>query len=661
MGVFGLWPLLSEETRRVEALEALSAFYGATYNFCGIAVGVDASVWLHSSLPLTMRFTAFSEHSTAVSQPVTPHIVQARTLLSRCLKLVGAGVVPVFCFDFNQSDPRFEAAVAATRTNRTIKAEFARLLEILRIPWFVANKGVTAEAELARLNALGIIDAVMTDDGDAFLFGAKTIIRNWSGATKEHQDKEAAMQAKRKFGSQDSSNWDSFIQGGGVKWGQQDDDDNGEQVGTPSKSRKSKASKGVGTGMGKEYVAIYDIDNIIRKCGWNQNSLIIMAMIGGADNAPGIPGIGLEPASRLCTVSAGIADKIVPAALSNDTETLRRLLFILFDEFNTNSMGLLAQKRPSAVKNMETLIQQVCNQWPRLIRDYAVPPTKVDSPDSQNLIRQLKLYTSGWWKREYNPDVAALVEWYARNMDDTTEYAYNRVCSYVIPYLRIRALRIIGFKNNESFEDTCFDEPPCTPVKFKNKYIDRILREGPSKFGVDQVEIVWTNWAMSLFVPEYSFVPGSVTKGQLERAMMGDEEKEQEDWAALELDKSMAKYKQVWLDVELVYAVAPNVLATWYKVGSGKQRTPSTSKTPSLVAYRPTEAVGRVGGLTRTVELGSETPSRKRPRYNPPLQYPVNGNQPSSAMRSEATEVISLISDDEADDDNELARVLNKT
>ncbi|KAJ3049095.1 hypothetical protein HDU99_008989, partial [Rhizoclosmatium hyalinum] len=235
-------------------------------------------------------------------------------------------------------------------------------------------------------------------------------------------------------------------------------------------------------------------------------------------------------------------------------------------------------------------------------------------------------------------------------MDDTTEYAYNRVCSYVIPYLRIRALRIIGFKNNESFEDTVFDEPPCTPVKFKNKYIDRILREGPSKFGVDQVEIVWTNWAMSLFVPEYSFVPGSVTKGQFERAMMGDEEKEQEDWAALELDKSMAKYKQVWLDVELVYAVAPNVLATWYQVGSGKQRTPSTSKTPSLVAYRPTEA------LTRTVELGSETPSRKRPRYNPPLQYSVNGNQPSSAMRSEATEVISLISDDEVDNDNELAR-----
>ena len=34
-----------------------------------------------------------------------------------------------------------------------------------------------AEAELAFLNAEGLIDAVMTDDCDTFLFGAKTILR----------------------------------------------------------------------------------------------------------------------------------------------------------------------------------------------------------------------------------------------------------------------------------------------------------------------------------------------------------------------------------------------------------------------------------------------------------------------------------------------------
>ena len=34
-----------------------------------------------------------------------------------------------------------------------------------------------AEAELAYLNRAGVIDAIMTDDADAYLFGAKTIIR----------------------------------------------------------------------------------------------------------------------------------------------------------------------------------------------------------------------------------------------------------------------------------------------------------------------------------------------------------------------------------------------------------------------------------------------------------------------------------------------------
>ena len=37
-----------------------------------------------------------------------------------------------------------------------------------------------AEAELAYLNSIGIIDAVLSDDVDTFLFGAKTVIRKYS-------------------------------------------------------------------------------------------------------------------------------------------------------------------------------------------------------------------------------------------------------------------------------------------------------------------------------------------------------------------------------------------------------------------------------------------------------------------------------------------------
>jgi Holliday junction resolvase YEN1 len=37
-----------------------------------------------------------------------------------------------------------------------------------------------AEAELAYLNSIGIIDAVLSDDVDCFLFGAQTVMRNSS-------------------------------------------------------------------------------------------------------------------------------------------------------------------------------------------------------------------------------------------------------------------------------------------------------------------------------------------------------------------------------------------------------------------------------------------------------------------------------------------------
>lgn len=36
-----------------------------------------------------------------------------------------------------------------------------------------------AEAELAHMNQASIIDGVLSDDADTFLFGAHTVIRKW--------------------------------------------------------------------------------------------------------------------------------------------------------------------------------------------------------------------------------------------------------------------------------------------------------------------------------------------------------------------------------------------------------------------------------------------------------------------------------------------------
>lgn len=45
--------------------------------------------------------------------------------------------------------------------------------------YFHAKAPAEAEAELAQMNTSGLIDAVVTDDSDVFLFGGETVIRKY--------------------------------------------------------------------------------------------------------------------------------------------------------------------------------------------------------------------------------------------------------------------------------------------------------------------------------------------------------------------------------------------------------------------------------------------------------------------------------------------------
>ena len=56
------------------------------------------------------------------------------------------------------------------------------MLECLGIPWVQAAG--EAEAMCAYLNASGYVDGCLTNDGDAFLYGAQTVYRNFSMNTK---------------------------------------------------------------------------------------------------------------------------------------------------------------------------------------------------------------------------------------------------------------------------------------------------------------------------------------------------------------------------------------------------------------------------------------------------------------------------------------------
>lgn len=94
-----------------------------------------------------------------------------------------------------------------------------------------------AEAECAKLQALGVVDAVWSDDGDALMFGCTTLIR-------QHKD-------------------------------------NGERV--------------------KDHIRVYRAEDILAKYDLDPDSLVLFAILSGGDYVTeGLRGCGPKIAANVC-------------------------------------------------------------------------------------------------------------------------------------------------------------------------------------------------------------------------------------------------------------------------------------------------------------------------------------------------------------------------
>ncbi|XP_009298211.1 flap endonuclease GEN homolog 1 isoform X1 [Danio rerio] len=182
MGVTELWSIL-EPVRQSVSLYSLS----------GKTLAVDLSLWVCEA-----------QHVQGMMGRVTkPHL---RNLFFRVSSLTLMGVKLVFVMEgeapkikaetmSKRTEMRFGGTKAKSipkpvkNTNRgrfnAVLRECAQMLDCLGVPWVTAAG--EAEAMCAFLDSQGLVDGCITNDGDAFLYGARTVYRNFNMTTKDPQ------------------------------------------------------------------------------------------------------------------------------------------------------------------------------------------------------------------------------------------------------------------------------------------------------------------------------------------------------------------------------------------------------------------------------------------------------------------------------------------
>ncbi|KAJ3565362.1 hypothetical protein NP233_g7681 [Leucocoprinus birnbaumii] len=287
MGVAGLWDVLkpAAKTRSLTELAVTEGFQANPRGLRGYRVGIDASIWFFHA-----------EYGKEGENPVL------RTLFFRCATLMKAPFLPLFVFD-GPKRPDFKRGKRINKTGNKLIPGMKRIVEAFGFEWRTAPG--EAEAELAYLNRIGVIDGILSDDVDNFLFGAMTVIRNQSNNLSGNKS-NPVLNSEGK------------------------DDKNHTRV--------------------FRFQDIHDHSDIQLTRG----GFILIGLMSGGDYEGGLERCGIATAHALAR--CGFGDTLVEAARTRDREQLVDFLDNwreeLRHELRTNSRGFLARKALSLSKTL---------------------------------------------------------------------------------------------------------------------------------------------------------------------------------------------------------------------------------------------------------------------------------------------------------------------
>ena len=323
------------------------------------------------------------------------------------------------------------------------------IIDAFGFEWCVAPG--EAEAELAYLNRIGIIDAVLSDDVDNFLFGAIMVIRK--------------CVLSFSFGTLS----DLF---------------------SPSNTLSGSRAHPVKNAQGKDdgnHVVTYKADAILSdpSVALSRSGTILIGLLSGGDYIPaGLPGCGQKFATGLAR--AGFGDSLLKAVKEFRGARLDAFLDQwrrdIRNELKTNKSGLLPTKKPSLAASLP-------DDFPSLpvLMSYADPLT------TENLSQKGKRKTPpGVWRNDPDPmRIASLCELYFEwGVKDVIVHRFRTV---LWPGIVCRAIRRAVINedarqrprlhnarrsDSEEEEDT---GGPSSPTKRMSSTLSALTLSSPSK------------------------------------------------------------------------------------------------------------------------------------------------------------------------------------
>ncbi|KAJ3086941.1 hypothetical protein HK102_012139 [Quaeritorhiza haematococci] len=240
----------------------------------------------------------------------------------------------------------------------SLLVEFKTLIEICGFRWMVAE--VEAEAECARLNSMGIVDAVMSDDVDSFLFGAKYIIRNWNASNLPTATSKISTLAS-------------------IPSSAPAETDSNRSSSPCARTRSRRTGSGTATVNGEggvDVVKVYSIQEVESKLGWDRNALIFIALLNGSDYTDGLKNVGIITAGEIAR--GGYGTLLAQAAQHENLMQRHEIRQSIAEEFLKNGRRLLSRKRPTAGKAL--LNDADDGVWPQIdvVMAYIDPIVAVD-------------------------------------------------------------------------------------------------------------------------------------------------------------------------------------------------------------------------------------------------------------------------------------------